>query len=74
MTNIIEDLFKGYELIRKLEKVSKLTSVGIKAQDPRFKALWLQKATELSETATNECRSLGITLEDNSNEEKNISS
>tara|TARA_R100000963_G_C4632413_1_gene97184 strand:+ start:372 stop:617 length:246 start_codon:yes stop_codon:yes gene_type:complete len=72
-TDIMGDLFKGYELIKRLEKVSKLTSVGIKAQDPRFKALWLRKATQLSKESTEECKNLNVNLENLFDEEKNLS-
>ena len=44
------DLFKGYEAVRKLEKVAKLTAAGLTAHDPRFKRLWHEKAMELSAT------------------------
>ena len=76
MTDIMSDLFKGYELLRKLEKVSKLTETGYRAQDPRFKRLWLQKATELSQRTTLECSSFGTALKISSHdaENKNLNS
>ena len=44
------DLFKGYETVRNLDKVSKLTAAGLTAHDPRFKRLSHEKAMELSAT------------------------
>ena len=44
------DLFKGYEAVRKLEKVAKLTAAGLTANDPDFKRIWHEKAMELSAT------------------------
>ena len=44
------DLFKGYETVRNLEKVAKLTAAGLTAHDPGFKRLWHEKAMELSAT------------------------
>ena len=44
------DLFKGYEMVRHLDKVAKLTAAGLTAHDPRFKRLWHEKAMELSAT------------------------
>ncbi len=73
-TDIMGDLFKGHELLRKLEKVSKLTETGYRAQDPRFKRLWLQKATELSRRTTLECSSFGIQISSHDAENKNLNS
>ena len=42
------DLFKGYEMVRHLDKVAKLTAAGLTAHDPRFKRLWHEKAMELA--------------------------
>ena len=42
------DLFKGYETVRNLDKVAKLTAAGLTAHDPGFKRLWHEKAMELS--------------------------
>tara|TARA_R100000935_G_C2700244_1_gene109991 strand:- start:38 stop:262 length:225 start_codon:yes stop_codon:yes gene_type:complete len=72
MKDILEDLFKGYDLLNKLKKVSKLTEAGIKAQDPRFKALWLRKATQLSKKSTEECKNLNVNLENLFHEDKNL--
>ena len=44
------DLFKGYEAVRKLEKVAKLTAAGLTANDPDFKRIWHEMAMELSAT------------------------
>ena len=44
------DLFKGYEAVRKLEKVAKLTAAGLTGHDPDFKRIWHEKAMELSAT------------------------
>ena len=44
------DLFKGYEMVRHLDKVANLTAAGLTANDPRFKRLWHEKAMELSAT------------------------
>ena len=44
------DLFKGYEAVRKLEKVAKLTAAGLTAHDPDFKSQGHEKAMELSVT------------------------
>ena len=46
--SLTEDLFKGYETVRNLEKVAKLTAAGLTAHDPGFKRLWHEKAMELS--------------------------
>ena len=48
--SLTDDLFKGYETVRNLEKVAKLTAAGLTANDPRFKRLWHEKAMELSAT------------------------
>ena len=48
--SLTDDLFKGYETVRKLEKVAKLTAAGLTAHDPRFKRLWHEKAMELAAT------------------------
>jgi hypothetical protein len=44
------DLFKGYGMVRKLDKVAKLTAAGLTAHDPDFKRIWHEKAMELSAT------------------------
>lgn len=44
------DLFKGYEMVRKLEKVARLTAAGLTAHDPGFKRIWHEKAMELAAT------------------------
>ena len=46
--SLTEDLFKGYETVRNLEKVAKLTAAGLTAHDPDFKRIWHEKALELS--------------------------
>jgi len=48
--SLTDDLFKGYETVRKLEKVAKLTAAGLTAHDPDFKRIWHEKAMELSAT------------------------
>jgi hypothetical protein len=44
------DLFKGYETVRHLDKVAKLTAAGLTAHDAGFKRIWHEKAMELSAT------------------------
>ena len=44
------DLFKGYGMVRKLDKVAKLTAAGLTAHDPDFKRIWHEKAMELAST------------------------
>jgi hypothetical protein len=48
--SLTDDLFKGYETVRKLEKVAKLTAAGLTAHDAGFKRVWHEKAMELAAT------------------------
>ena len=41
-------MFQGYETVRNLEKVGKLTAAGLTAQDPGFKKIWHEKAMKLA--------------------------
>ena len=44
------DLFKGYGMVRNLDKVAKLTAAGLTANDAGFKRMWHEKAMELAAT------------------------
>ena len=71
-TDIMGDLFKGYELVRNLKRVSDLNAAGAKAHDPAFKRLWYKKAAQLADETSSNCVSFKRNVEKNQSEIKKL--